>query len=60
MNYGIESIRYLGPKISESIPANIKEEDTIEIQDQNIFTTNSLQSIFTTNRIHVGLIKDIY
>ena len=30
VNYGIESIRYLGPKIWESIPANIKEVDTIE------------------------------
>ena len=25
VNYGIKSIRYLGPKIWESIPANIKE-----------------------------------
>ena len=25
VNYGIESIRYLGPKIWESIPANIKK-----------------------------------
>ena len=30
VNYGIESIRYLGPQIWESIPANIKEVDTIE------------------------------
>ena len=30
VNYGIESIRYLGPKIRESFPANIKEVDTIE------------------------------
>ena len=30
INYGIESIRYLGPKIWESISANIKEVDTIE------------------------------
>ena len=30
INYGIESIRYLGLKILESIPANIKEVDTIE------------------------------
>ena len=30
VNYGIESIRYLDPKICESIPANIKEVDTIE------------------------------
>ena len=30
VNYGIESIRSLGPKIWESIPANIKEVDTIE------------------------------
>ena len=30
VNYGIESIRYLGPKIWEIIPANIKEEDKIE------------------------------
>ena len=30
VNYGIESIRYLGPKVWESIPANIKEVDTIE------------------------------
>ena len=30
VNYGIESIRYLGPKIWESILANIKEVDTIE------------------------------
>ena len=29
VNYGIESIRYLGPKIWESIPAKIKEVDTI-------------------------------
>ena len=30
VNYGIESIRYLGPKIWESISANIKEVDIIE------------------------------
>ena len=30
VNYGIESIRYLGPKIWESISANIKEVETIE------------------------------
>ena len=30
VNYGIESIRYLGPQIWESIPANVKEVDTIE------------------------------
>ena len=30
VNYGIESIRYLGPKFWESIPANIKKVDTIE------------------------------
>ena len=30
VNYGIESIRYLGPKICGSIPANIKEVDTTE------------------------------
>ena len=30
VNYGIESIRYLGPKIWESLPANIKEVDTIK------------------------------
>ena len=30
VNYGIESIRYLGPKIWESIPANMKEVDRIE------------------------------
>ena len=30
VNYGIKSIRYLGPKIWENIPANIKEVDTIE------------------------------
>ena len=30
LNYGIECIRYLGPKIWESIPANIKEGDIIE------------------------------
>ena len=30
VNYGIESIRYLGPKIWESIPANIKEVDTVD------------------------------
>ena len=30
VNYGIENIRYLGPKIWESIPANVKEADTIE------------------------------
>ena len=30
VNYGIESIRYLGQKIWKSIPANIKEVDTIE------------------------------
>ena len=30
VNYGIESIRYLGPKLWESIPANIKEVDIIE------------------------------
>ena len=30
VNYGIENIRYLGPKIWESIPANVKETDTIE------------------------------
>ena len=30
VNYGIESIRYLDPKIWESIPANVKEVDTIE------------------------------
>ena len=30
LNYGIGSIRYLGPKIWESIPANIKEVDTTE------------------------------
>ena len=30
INYGIESIRYLGPNIWESISANIKEVDTIE------------------------------
>ena len=29
-NYGIESIRYLSPKIWESIPGNMKEVDTIE------------------------------
>ena len=30
VNYQIESIRYLGPKIWESIPANIKKPNTIE------------------------------
>ena len=30
VNYGIESVRYLGPKIWESIPANMKEVDTIQ------------------------------
>ena len=30
VNYGIESIRYLGPKIWESISANIKEVDATE------------------------------
>ena len=30
INYGIESIRYLRPKIWESISANIKEVDTME------------------------------
>ena len=30
VNYGIESIRYLGPKIWESIPAKTEEVDTIE------------------------------
>ena len=30
VNYGIESIRYLGPKIWQSLPANIKEVATIE------------------------------
>ena len=30
VNYGIESIRYLGPKIWENLPANIKEVDTIK------------------------------
>ena len=30
VNYGIESRRYLGPKIWENIPANTKEVDTIE------------------------------
>ena len=29
-NYGIGSIRYLGPKIWESIAANIKELETTE------------------------------
>ena len=30
VNYGIESIRYLGPKIWQSLPTNIKEVATIE------------------------------
>ena len=30
VNYGIKSTRYLGLKIWESIPANVKEVDTIE------------------------------
>ena len=30
VNYGVESIRYLGPKIWESIPTNVKKVDTIE------------------------------
>ena len=30
VNYGIKSIRYLGPKILESTPANIKQVETIE------------------------------
>ena len=30
VNYGIVSIRYLGPNILESIPANIREVGTIE------------------------------
>ena len=30
VNYGTESIRFLGPKIWESVPADIKEVDTIE------------------------------
>ena len=30
VNYGIERIIYLGPKIWESIPSNIKEVDRIE------------------------------
>ena len=30
VNYGIESIRYLGPKIWENIPENIKEVNAIE------------------------------
>ena len=30
VNYWIESIRYLGSKVWESIPANIKEVDTTE------------------------------
>ena len=36
VNYGIESIRYLGPKIWESIPANIKEVDTIKCSKSGI------------------------
>ena len=30
VNSGIESIRYMGPEIQESITANIKEVDTTE------------------------------
>ena len=30
VNYGVESIRYLGPKIWEIIPTNVKKVDTIE------------------------------
>ena len=30
VNYGIESVRYVGPEIWESIPTNIKEVDIIE------------------------------
>ena len=30
VNYGIESIKYLGSKVWQSIPESIKEKDTIE------------------------------
>ena len=36
VNYAIESIRYLGANIWESIPANIKEVDTIERSKSSI------------------------
>ena len=30
VNYGLESIRFLGPKIWESLPNNLKNKESIE------------------------------
>ena len=53
VNYGIESIRYVGPKIWESIPANIKEVDTIDVLNQVLRKGN-------LNVIHVDFVKPTY
>ena len=59
VNYGLESIRYMGPKIWESIPANIKEVDTIECFKSGIkkwkpesCPCRLCKKVPTSNRIH--------
>ena len=51
-NYGIESIRYLDPKIWESIPANTKEVDTMVL---NLVLRNGNQNLG-----HVDFVKHTY
>ena len=51
VNYGIESIRHLGPKVWESITANIKEVGTIE---------HFKSGIGNLNLVHLDFIKRTY
>ena len=62
VNYGIERIRYLGPKNWESILSNIKEVDTNHVLGKgnlNLVHVDVVKHTIT-NRIHVGLIENIY
>ena len=62
VKYGMESVRYLRPKILESIPANTRKVDTIECFKPDIKNGNlNLVCVdFKINRIHVALMKNIY
>ena len=53
VNYWIESIPYLDPKVWESIPANIKEVDTTELLNQVLRNGN-------LDLVHVYFVKRTY
>ena len=53
VNYWIESIPYLDPKVWESIPANIKEVDTTEVLNQVLRNGN-------LDLVHVYFVKRTY